>query len=407
MQEAVRGVIEPFKQLTIEQELQTQYAKTYSRLLTEGMLPAEAERIANFEKMVSERSKALDIEMDILRAQLAQAEVENLPDQIVRLEKEVALLEKKREAVAGAAAAGPGEGLSDADRIQSAVDASREALNELVDPVNQIVGAATAIGDAFANSFKGLVTGATTAREAMRNFFSSLADYFADMAAKMIAEALKMQAIKLLSSLLSSLAGAAGPAGAGAASAVGKGKLAIAGFANGGRPPVGRPSLVGERGPELFVPFQAGQIVPTEVIAAAAATRDALRMPAAQVPFQGSTTQAAAAQVPFQGSTTQAAAAQVPFQGSTTQAAAAQVPFQGMGSGLVIPFQAAAAADRNPASVATNELIRFESTVINGMEFVTRQEAEKIGQTAASRGAELAQKRLKNNPTARRAAGIS
>ena len=34
------------------------------------------------------------------------------------------------------------------------------------------------------------------------------------------------------------------------------------GFANGGRPPVGRPSIVGERGPELFVPSTAGQIIP-------------------------------------------------------------------------------------------------------------------------------------------------
>jgi len=33
-------------------------------------------------------------------------------------------------------------------------------------------------------------------------------------------------------------------------------------FANGGRPPVGRASIVGERGPELFVPDRAGTIVP-------------------------------------------------------------------------------------------------------------------------------------------------
>jgi len=33
-------------------------------------------------------------------------------------------------------------------------------------------------------------------------------------------------------------------------------------FAAGGRPPVGRPSIVGERGPELFVPSTAGTIIP-------------------------------------------------------------------------------------------------------------------------------------------------
>jgi hypothetical protein len=33
-------------------------------------------------------------------------------------------------------------------------------------------------------------------------------------------------------------------------------------FADGGSPPVGVPSLVGERGPELFVPSRAGTIIP-------------------------------------------------------------------------------------------------------------------------------------------------
>ena len=33
-------------------------------------------------------------------------------------------------------------------------------------------------------------------------------------------------------------------------------------FANGGRPPVGKPSIVGERGPELFVPSSAGTVKP-------------------------------------------------------------------------------------------------------------------------------------------------
>ena len=34
------------------------------------------------------------------------------------------------------------------------------------------------------------------------------------------------------------------------------------GFANGGRPPVGKPSVVGEKGPEIFVPSTAGTVIP-------------------------------------------------------------------------------------------------------------------------------------------------
>jgi hypothetical protein len=36
----------------------------------------------------------------------------------------------------------------------------------------------------------------------------------------------------------------------------------MVGFANGGSPPVGQASIVGERGPELFVPRTAGTIIP-------------------------------------------------------------------------------------------------------------------------------------------------
>ena len=46
----------------------------------------------------------------------------------------------------------------------------------------------------------------------------------------------------------------------------------LPGFANGGRPPVGRPSIVGERGPELFVPDRAGTIVPNHAIGGANVT---------------------------------------------------------------------------------------------------------------------------------------
>ena len=44
----------------------------------------------------------------------------------------------------------------------------------------------------------------------------------------------------------------------------------LLGFANGGRPPVGRPSVVGERGPELFVPRTSGTIVPNHALGGSA-----------------------------------------------------------------------------------------------------------------------------------------
>ena len=52
---------------------------------------------------------------------------------------------------------------------------------------------------------------------------------------------------------------------------MGKGGGLLGGlFANGGRPPVGKPSIVGERGPELFVPRSSGTIVPNHALGGSA-----------------------------------------------------------------------------------------------------------------------------------------
>jgi hypothetical protein len=55
--------------------------------------------------------------------------------------------------------------------------------------------------------------------------------------------------------------------GAGGSPAQGGGTAA---FADGGIPPVGQPSVVGERGPELFVPQQPGTVIPNHMLGALA-----------------------------------------------------------------------------------------------------------------------------------------
>jgi hypothetical protein len=64
--------------------------------------------------------------------------------------------------------------------------------------------------------------------------------------------------------------GGGSPAGNGMNYAGVTGGLYGPGYADGGTPPVGVPSLVGERGPELFVPKEPGVVIPNEVLRAAA-----------------------------------------------------------------------------------------------------------------------------------------
>ncbi len=57
------------------------------------------------------------------------------------------------------------------------------------------------------------------------------------------------------------------------------GLLSLFGFAEGGRPPVGVPSIIGEKGPELWVPDQAGVIIPAGTFNVSQATAASQALP--------------------------------------------------------------------------------------------------------------------------------
>ena len=205
VQEAVRGSVQAFKDMRTEQELQVQYGKTYSRLLTEGMLPAEAERLANFDKLIAGKLKENEIQTLIVQAELAKAQLGS--HELTQLKDKLKLLGLIKEAITGEAATGPGAGPTDRERLQTEADRVREGLNTLVDPINMITNAAAGIGDAFGASFKGIVDGSMTAKEGLASFFKSVADMFLDMAAQIIAAWMKMI---VLNTVLKIFGGAAG-----------------------------------------------------------------------------------------------------------------------------------------------------------------------------------------------------
>jgi hypothetical protein len=112
------------------------------------------------------------------------------------------------------------------------------------------------------NTFRnGIVNSILDAVEGTRSLSESLAGILRQMA-RMI---LQQQLMNALSGFnpFKAAPSTAGPGGYTIPSA------AIPKFANGGRPPVNRPSVVGERGPELFVPDRAGTIVPNNALGGA------------------------------------------------------------------------------------------------------------------------------------------
>ena len=77
--------------------------------------------------------------------------------------------------------------------IPTAMDKTSAELRKLMSTSFMVVTAAETIGDAFGESFKGIVKGSMTAQEALRNLFMRTADAFLDMAAQMIAQQIRMQ----------------------------------------------------------------------------------------------------------------------------------------------------------------------------------------------------------------------
>ena len=150
---------------------------------------------------------------------------------------------------------------------QAIIKAPVDELNRLIEPLTQIDALSKSMGNSFADSFKGIVKGSMTAQEALRNLFQRTADHFIDMAAQILAAQVRSGIMGIFSNML----------GGNNNKLISSNSLekttsdfnpfkAAPGefyeFANGGRPPVGRPSIVGEKGPELFVPDRAGTIVP-------------------------------------------------------------------------------------------------------------------------------------------------
>jgi lambda family phage tail tape measure protein len=173
--EAVSKQVEEFKN-------RAAFEREYGELIMQGTLPATAQQYLETKRVVEETLRAAE-------AALAKAEADGASaDEIERQRKE---LERIRGA--GQEELGRIQGGDDPSSIISgAITRIKGEMNELLNLGNQVVGAATAIGNAFGNSFKGLVSGSMTAKEALRSFFQSTADYFLDMASKIIAKQIQM-----------------------------------------------------------------------------------------------------------------------------------------------------------------------------------------------------------------------
>ncbi|MAL11790.1 MAG: hypothetical protein CMF74_19260 [Maricaulis sp.] len=146
--------------------------------------------------------------------------------------------------------------LNAADPAISRMNELNKKMRELNDITEQSVKLSKVMGDSFAESFKGVVRGTMTVQDAFRNMLNRIADFFIDTAAQLAATQLQRSILGLFGNMFNF-----------STTPLNDIQNTPVYAANGGPVGMRNPYIVGERGPELFVPNQSGNIIPNHDLA--------------------------------------------------------------------------------------------------------------------------------------------
>ncbi len=149
---------------------------------------------------------------------------------------------------------------------------------------NEALALTTPVVDSLFDSLQAVAEGTKTAEQAFADFLRSIADMLFQAAKQMIAQYIAIGIARMFAGMGGgdySVSGGGMPFGGSGAAPAGLNTSNMAGFfnpgaftgkANGGLVSGNRPYLVGERGPELFVPGAQGNIVPNSAMGSANVT---------------------------------------------------------------------------------------------------------------------------------------
>jgi tape measure domain-containing protein len=262
---------------------QVAFEREYGELIKNGTNPELAKQIIEINRAYEASAAALVPALAAAQAAVTRAEAEGASateiqkyrEELERIQEIQSGLPAKKTDAIGAATelAAP---KTDQQNITEKIATLKKEIADLTSISNIAITSAEGIGNAFAQSFQGLISGTMTAKEALGSFFKSVADMFLEMAAQIIAKQITMI---ILQTILKALGGAPGGSGGGsgggaaalgsnpnvaAYSGTGIGDIGIGTFpmrAVGGPVTSQQPYMVGERGPELFVPGTGGSVV--------------------------------------------------------------------------------------------------------------------------------------------------
>ena len=242
--------------LLLDKEKELVLNKRVAEIMKTGVNKELAKSLAEVEQIFDADEKVLQSKLKQTQAEFDKLEKQGASDEVLNrvLEKEIAIEAKIDEHNVGKK-----ESVKLTKQLFTETDKVAEAFQRL----NQ------SIRNDIKEGIKGLIKGTSTLGDLLNN----VADRFLDLA--------------LNQALFGNAAGEFTKGKGGGIFG------AIAGmFANGGRPPVGRPSIVGEKGPELFVPRSSGTIVPNNKLGGGGSTSVVVNVDASGSDVQGDNAQA-------------------------------------------------------------------------------------------------------------------
>jgi lambda family phage tail tape measure protein len=255
--------LETKKQITAENA--KQIANVKSLLDTEQQLViAENARQFGIQQTTDTLSKMADITKQI--NQLGMSDIQKQIDDIRRGFEETTRQAIRLEEIR------LGRNLT-ADEMKKYSDAAIESMTELIAKTEELQQKSSEFGPAWTQAFNNYANSATNAAKKAGDAFNAVTRgmesaidrfvdtgkfSFSDMASSIIRDLIKIEMKAQAMELWKMIGGASSSGGIGGAISSFFGGF----FADGGQPPMGKASIVGENGPELFVPRSAGTVIP-------------------------------------------------------------------------------------------------------------------------------------------------
>jgi lambda family phage tail tape measure protein len=257
----------------------------------QGARLLEQDRVNTLQRITDqmEKQKALDeamlqirqstkTQLDTVTFQKSQVGKTPLEQQLAQIQEEARLAALEAGRAFSSQFTAEDMGADDAKKLADGLNLIAEKYKEVADAKTKLVMESRTFSYGWTEAFNAYADSATNAAMIAGNAFSSVTRgmenaidrfvetgkfSFSDMASSIIKDLIKIemkaQAMELWKMFRG---GMGGGAGGGIMSGIGGWLTGLLGFADGGQPPMNRPSIVGENGPELFMPRSVGTIIP-------------------------------------------------------------------------------------------------------------------------------------------------